>query len=324
MDAAAPMDTAVQSQVQASDPKKRIQRVFPVHQHVLHDLERCVTQFALGQEHTFAEFQRIFNTMQMVEVTKSQRTNGRQPAPNETETNYVQLLMQSAARHVQREQFASFEHRLGGLFLVFTLHALQKCSPVALLPVSEDDWSDFEALAQELRAKPHAEGFKALHALWTSGALQHTKSHGLFVVDNESKRDAEQKCAELPTKVPAPTIRQPTPLRALTPELSAEIAHQRGSAAAAVGLLAPRCSPLSRAPSRVPPPMCRLRRPLPSSPRAAEAGRGRRFRRRAAGQPQHPDRSAREVRAELRRVGRLHGAGRGTIVAAAAAGSTVL
>eukprot|EP00966_Prymnesium_polylepis_P011607 267047-Prymnesium_polylepis.2 len=191
--------------VAPNDPKRRIIRSVPLHQNVLHDLEHCAVRFALCTSHTFVEFRRVFDALRMPDILRTQRASGRMPAYNETDTNYAQQLLHAAVQHALRrgdEQPGwSFEHRLGGLFLVYTLHAVQRCSPPGLVPVSEEDWTNVEALAAELRERKHADGFRALHSLQTSGSLLHMKSQSLMYVDTQQRRASEQQAALIPAKV---------------------------------------------------------------------------------------------------------------------------
>jgi len=197
--------------------------ITPLRPRVIYDLEQIVLRFgtevntkAAGEAAlTFERFQELWTLMDFGTIFQTQRACGRVPAVAETREEYVTLLLAAVARHLQPTYHAGFAERLGALFLLFTMHLLQPCKPRVPIPVSEDDWAAFEQLAEELRARRHANGFKVLHALWSgegthlqqptgepcASALKHTKCLSVMLSDITASKEVEEQAAVLAARL---------------------------------------------------------------------------------------------------------------------------
>ncbi|KAL1511602.1 hypothetical protein AB1Y20_006396 [Prymnesium parvum] len=139
-------------------------------QETLHQLVECITRFYYHEETSFAAFSSIFHSLAIARLlTPPPSPKG---MPPHCERAHTALLLHAAAAHAAD---GPFQYRLGGLFLLHSLYLLQRPSPRMRIPISEEEWSGMMALADELRQQKHAQGFRALHTLWTSDAFCHKK-----------------------------------------------------------------------------------------------------------------------------------------------------
>lgn len=176
----------------------------PLSWRVHHDIELCIVRFgdeAIDQ-HNFAQFAAIFSSMHFADILKTQDACGRVPAKKERLAEYVEQLLALVVRHLRAH--ASFGRRLGALFLVYCLYRLHQAAPQsepALITIEEDDWSAVETLADELRTCRHADGFRALHELWTRGAFKHLKVRHVFSNDSDAECEAERQARRFAANV---------------------------------------------------------------------------------------------------------------------------
>lgn len=218
-------------QTEDSEETQRANRVAvtitPLRPRVIYDLEQIVLRFGAeankgpGSEAAlmFDRFRELWTLMDFGAIFQTQRACGRVPALAETREEYVTLLLAAVARHLQPTYHAGFAERLGALFLLFTMHLLQPSEPRVPVPVAEDDWAAFEQLAEELRARRHADGFKVLHALWSgegsrlnqpagepssrprASALKHTKCPTVILSDVTAFKEAKDQAALLAVRL---------------------------------------------------------------------------------------------------------------------------
>tara|TARA_B110001452_G_scaffold242629_1_gene225539 strand:+ start:6 stop:1304 length:1299 start_codon:yes stop_codon:yes gene_type:complete len=192
---------------------------------VLFDMGACIRRFEVGDEHTFAAFKMVWRAMKFQDIFASAKQQKRVPEFGETGAKYVRMLLIAAGKHLggadatwdepggQRvsqpselpdEWRASLVHRLGGLFLVYTMHALQPVAPPEPVPVSSADWKALLVLEVELDDEAHegryADGLKALRGLRRGGVavIEHTLEHGLHVGNQMADRAAQLNATALP------------------------------------------------------------------------------------------------------------------------------
>lgn len=228
-EAAAALQPQPQQPLHASAPAAAQKRVVvtqvALKEGVLFDMAACIRRFEVGDEHTFEAFKKVWRAMKFQDIFASAKQQKRVPEYGETGAKYVRMLLIAAGRHLggadatwaepdgqqvsRPEQLpdkwrASLVHRLGGLFLVYTMHALQPVSPKEPVPVSSADWKALLALEVELDDEAHegryADGLKALRGLRRGGveAIEHTLEHELHVGNQMADRAALLNATALP------------------------------------------------------------------------------------------------------------------------------
>ena len=92
---------------------------------VFADLSILVERFEVGPGHGLAEFKEAWQQMEFGRIFSTQKRAGRVPGADETHEEYIVLLLRAATAHLCPNRYPQFEHRLGGIFLVWMLHATQ-------------------------------------------------------------------------------------------------------------------------------------------------------------------------------------------------------
>ena len=116
---------------------------------VFADLSILVERFEVGPGHGLAEFKEAWQQMEFGRIFSTQKLAGRVPGTDETHEEYIVLLLRAATAHLCPKRYPQFEHRLGGIFLVWMLHATQPLEPKVPVRVDAVDWANLEALARE-------------------------------------------------------------------------------------------------------------------------------------------------------------------------------
>ena len=193
----------------ATKQERQLASRVPIAPEVLYDLDRCIALFEADELQTWESFQMLAADLRIRDIFKTGRC-GRKPTPTETPAEYTELLLEPVVRRVVDNQ-KSFGARLGALFLLLALHELQSSRPRVPVPVILDDqWPGFEKLLGEVRSLRHADGFRAIHALWHGGKLSlrycnggqnaKTSGHTTNAIDQELDRRVERKATLMPAQ----------------------------------------------------------------------------------------------------------------------------
>ena len=183
-------------------PTKRTAVTFaPLQSRVVHDMEACVRRFEADDIHSFAAFKAVWRAMQFSDIYATAKRCGRVPGYGEPSAQYIRLLLVCAGRHLLISRYPAFNHRLGGLFLVYVLHAMQPCKPPVPVPMSQQDWADVLKLEEELKGAGHGDGLKALRGLRSGGHIEHTVEHSLNAGNIAAELDHDRAAAALPARV---------------------------------------------------------------------------------------------------------------------------
>ena len=150
-------------------PHRAVLKHAPLAPAVFADLSILVERFEVGPGHGLAEFKEAWQQMEFGRIFSTQKLAGRVPGTDETHEEYIVLLLRAATAHLCPKRYPEFEHRLGGIFLVWMLHATQPLEPKVPVRVDAVDWANLEALARECEQRQHAEGYRALYEVTDLG-----------------------------------------------------------------------------------------------------------------------------------------------------------
>jgi hypothetical protein len=192
----------------AKRPHRRIEDMdltaAPAQPQVLFDLEQCVLRYAEGARRggaatgSFAAFRVLWQTLRMEEMFGMRKSCGRVHAQDETDEDWIAVLLRCAARHLQPAVHECVHERTGALFLVYALYTRQPWSgPPVCIPLAEEEWPAVDGLANELRASRQADGFAALHQLRCRRAFAPVKLHFHWVSDAQAAASARRSAAAL-------------------------------------------------------------------------------------------------------------------------------
>ena len=247
------MDRATHSRAMSAAqarPHRAVLKHAPLAPAVFADLSILVERFEVGPGHGLAEFKEAWQQMEFGRIFSTQKLAGRVPGTDETHEEYIVLLLRAATAHLCPNRYPQFEHRLGGIFLVWMLHATQPLEPKVPVRVDAVDWANLEALARECEQRQHAEGYRALYEVTDLGlseegaeeerpaVLQHTVAHSVLANDLRAWAVAQKEGEALAKKL-RPQEMGPSPYAMqLEPTLKAlrELEQARGDARAALGV----------------------------------------------------------------------------------------
>ena len=131
-------------------PHRAVLKHAPLAPAVFADLSILVERFEVGPGHGLAEFKEAWQQMEFGRIFSTQKLAGRVPGTDETHEEYIVLLLRAATAHLCPKRYPEFEHRLGGIFLVWMLHATQPLEPKVPVRIDAVDWANLEALAREV------------------------------------------------------------------------------------------------------------------------------------------------------------------------------
>lgn len=176
----------------------------PAQPQVLFDLEQCVLRYAEGARcadgsgGSFAAFRVLWQTLRMEELFSMRTSCGRVHAQQETDEDWIAILLRCAARHLQPAVHSCVHERTCALFLVYALYTRQPWSgPPVCAPLAEDEWPAIDRLAAELREARHADGFAVLHELRCRRAFAPVKLQFHWVSDAQAAASARRSAAAL-------------------------------------------------------------------------------------------------------------------------------
>ena len=173
----------------------------PVQPEVVYDL-RCVVQhFVVTCRTDFQAFHQVAQQKQLASLFQASKSCGRVPGVDENQTDWAEIILYTAARQLCHASVASFLHRLGYVYLLYTLYQIQPQRPRARLPVDDNMWPSLEGIVSEVRERRIPDGLGAIQTLWLSDALRHTKMHRVLCDEWRAQELAEQAADDLPAKL---------------------------------------------------------------------------------------------------------------------------
>jgi hypothetical protein len=162
---------------------------------VVYDLDDIIARFEAGPLRSFASFKSLAAELRICDIFNTHHVGCRTPPMGEPIGAYATLIFEMLVRRLADAQ-RTFAARLGAMYLLLCLHELQPCKPKWPIPILQSQWDGIERLARELRDLRHADGFRALHTLWTGDRFVHSfGSHNVLNAwdirfDDEAEREA--------------------------------------------------------------------------------------------------------------------------------------
>ena len=197
----------------ASGGGKRVNRPVltkvPLDATVLLDLDQMIAAFAESPMQTFESFRALASSWSVLELFDTKSAGFRAPQVHESAVEYATLLFEAVVRRAVKPD-ASFDARLGAVYLLLLLHEKQPGRPRRPVPVLSAQWEGFHRLATEMRTQRNADGFAALHALlWEDGGrVEHRYGDRTSVnaADQEVEDAAEREALILPARLGVNTL----------------------------------------------------------------------------------------------------------------------
>ena len=158
---------------------------------------------------TFESFRALASSWSVLELFDTKSAGFRAPQVHESARGVSTLLFEAVVRRAVKPD-ASFDARLGAVYLLLLLHEKQPGRPRRPVPVLSAQWEGFHRLATEMRTQRNADGFAALHALlWEDGGrVEHRYGDRTSVnaADQEVEDAAEREALILPARLGVNTL----------------------------------------------------------------------------------------------------------------------
>ena len=164
---------------------------------VLLDIDRLLAAFEGGGLRTFGSFRLLALSWRAQDFFLTFRAGERVPPKGESVAEYSSLLFEVIVRRAVDPNL-TFNWRLGAIYLLLMLHEMQTVRPRAMIPVTESQWAGFERFAGEVRTLRLADGFAAMHALWTGDRFSHRSGSSVNATELDFEYEAEREAQRLP------------------------------------------------------------------------------------------------------------------------------